>query len=424
MSKRRNPWWIPPVLGSVPDIEPRLVSLLGLVAFAIFFEQYDASMLTAALKHIATDLRIEEGDLGGFLGQIRLGALPALLLVPFADRLGRRKVFLIAVVGFSLGTLATGLAQTATQFLMIQMVARVFMTIGTAVSVVIITEEYPAIHRGWAIGMLGALSAGGQGLGAGLASFIEYLPFGWRTLYVIGVAPLAVLPALRRNMSETNRFRQHAEAHGLEQGSWYTPLLDLATHYPTRTALLGLTGFMFALGELPVFQMSSYFVQTRHGWSTGEYSLMFLIGGADGILGIVIAGRLADRIGRRVVGSIFLGLFPVFAIGFYRGPGWSLPIWWALFIFCTSAGGMTIRALSGELFPTSYRSTAAAWLSFAVTLGWWAGLQTMSSEALSGLELHNQISLIACTVFVSAALILGVPETAGRELEDISAQHR
>ena len=84
---RENPWWIPPFLGGVPDVEPRLVRLLGLVSLALFFEQYDNSMLTSALKYIADDLGMAEDQLGWFLALVRLGAVPAFLIVPFADAL-------------------------------------------------------------------------------------------------------------------------------------------------------------------------------------------------------------------------------------------------------------------------------------------------------------------------------------------------
>lgn len=418
--QNENPWWIPPFLGRVPQVEERLLTLLGLVSLAIFFEQYDASMLTAALKHLALDLEISEDNLGRYLGAIRIGALPALFFVPFADRFGRRRVFLVALIGFSLGTLASGLALDAYQFLAVQMVTRTFMTVGAAVAVVIVTEEYPALHRGWAVGMMGALSAAGQGLGAGLAAFIEVLPGGWRFLYIIGVAPLVLLPGLRRNLKETDRFERHAAAGNHRHESWYTPLVSLVMEYPRRTLVLGLVGFLFAIGELPVFQFSSYFVQTRHGWTTGQYSLMFLVGGLIGILGNVFAGRLGDRVGRRWVGSVFLALFPVFAALFYHGPGWTLPIAWALFIFCTTAGGVTIRALSTELFPTSYRSTAAAWLSFSITLGWAVGLWAVGAEPTAEVDLSTQISLIATAVLLAGGFVLLLPETAGRELEDIS----
>ncbi len=417
---RKNPWWIPLFLGRVPNIESRLLTVLGLVSLAIFFEQYDNSMLTAALKHLARDLDIQEENLGRYLGAIRLGALPALFFVPFADRFGRRRVFLVALIGFSVGTLASGLAQNAYQFLAIQMLTRTFMTVGTAVAVVIVTEEYPALHRGWAVGMMGALSAAGQGLGAGLAAFIEVLPGGWRFLYIVGAAPLALLPGLRKHLKETDRFTRHAASEDYREEAWYTPLKSLMLEYPRRTIVLGLVGFLFSIGELPVFQFSSYFVQTRHGWSTGQYSLMFLLGGTIGILGNVFAGRLGDRVGRRWVGAVFLTLFPVFAALFYHGPSWSLPIAWALFIFCTTAGGVTIRALSTELFPTSYRSTAAAWLSFSITVGWAAGLWAVGAEPTAEVDLATQISIISTSVFFAAALVLLLPETAGRELEEIS----
>src|SRR5215472_7802917 len=178
----RNPWWIPPFLGGVPDVPAPLVSLLGLVSLALFFEQYDNSMLTSALKFIASDLGVTEHHLGGFLALIKLGAVPAFLIVPFADRIGRRRVFLAAVLLFSLGTLLTAFTQTAGQFVVAQMVSRTFMLTASAVAFVIITEEFPALHRGWAIGMLGALSACGNGLGAALFAVIESLPYGWRAL--------------------------------------------------------------------------------------------------------------------------------------------------------------------------------------------------------------------------------------------------
>src|SRR5215510_13538605 len=118
----RNPWWIPPtLLGRVPEgIEPRTLSLLGFVSFALFFEQYDLSLLNNALKYITADLAIPETRLGFFQMWIRLGSLPALLLIPLADRLGRRRLFLVSVVGMSLGTLITAFSQSPLQLTLAQ----------------------------------------------------------------------------------------------------------------------------------------------------------------------------------------------------------------------------------------------------------------------------------------------------------------
>ncbi|MEO8603840.1 MAG: MFS transporter [bacterium] len=422
-SVTRNPWWIPPFLGGVPNVEPRLISLLGVVALALFFEQYDNSMLTAALKHIADDLNLPERSLGTFLALIRLGALPAIFIVPFADRLGRRRVFLAAVLLYSLGTLATAFARTPTEFVAAQTVSRTFMLTASALAFVIITEEYPALHRGWAIGMLGALASCGNGLGAGLYAAIDSLPYGWRTLYAIGIAPLLLLPLLRARIQETQRFTAHQAldvtargAGGGGFGGWLQPILHLARDYPGRALGIAVVGGLLSVGECAVFQFTGYYTQTVHGWSPGQFSLMFIGGGAVGIIGNVVAGRLGDRVGRRIIGFVFLALFPLFAWIFYHGPGWSLPIAWTLFVFCNTAGSVIVRAFSTELFPTSYRGTSAAWLSLIQTLGWAAGLALVSL----GTDIARTTSLIALVVLVAAFALLTLPETNQQELEAIS----
>jgi putative MFS transporter len=423
-----TPWWIPPFLGRAPALEPRLLRLLGLVALALFFEQYDMSMLTSALKFIAADLGIAEADLGGYLGAIRLGALPAFLVVPFADRIGRRRVFLACVVGVSLGTFLTAFARGPVDFVVLQMLTRGFILAGSAVAVVIVTEEFPAEHRGWGIGMLGALGSCGHGLGAALFAAIDVLPYGWRALYAIGLCPLLLLPFFRRGIEETGRFtRAVGSAHGLSGHGvgWYRPLIGLARTYPGRAAALALSGGLVAIGEAAVFQFPGYFTQTVHGWSPGQFSAMVILGGGVGIIGHVVAGRLGDRIGRRTVGAIFFGLFPFFAWTFYQGPGgWSIPIAWVLFVFCGTAGDVIVRALSTELFPTSHRGTAAGWLTLVQTLSWAAGLGLVGLGTDAPGDIARMTSLLSATVLVGGLALLLLPETRRRELETISAEYR
>ena len=416
-----NPWWIPPFLGGVPDVEPRLVRLLGLVALALFFESYDISMLTSALKFIAEDLGMPEDSLGGYLAVIRLGALPAILLVPFADRIGRRRVFLATVLGSGLCTVATAFVRTADEFVALQMLCRVFMVAGVAAALVIVTEEFPAEHRGWAIGMLGALAACGHGLGAILFSAIDALPYGWRFLYAVGVVPLLFLPRFRAEVPETARYTAHA-AKRIEDGSahWFAPLVSLARTYPSRALLLGLAAVLFAVGDSPVYQFTGYFTQTVHGWTPGQYATMVLVAGGIGIIGNVVAGRLGDRIGRRIVGAAFLCGFPAAAFLLYQGPGWAVPIGFATFVFCETAGTMIIRALSTELFPTSHRGTSAGWIAFVQTIGWAAGLALVGRGTQGGAEIATMTSLASLTALAGAVVLLLLPETGRRELETIS----
>jgi MFS family permease len=142
-ARPRNPWWIPPFLGRVPDIPQPQIRLLGSVGLALLFEQYDQSMLNTALKQIAESFAVGESDLGSMLGYVRLGALPAFLLIPWGDWLGRRRLFLISVIGLSLATVGSAFARDTMEFIALQMIGRAFMVTCSAMAFVIITEEFP-----------------------------------------------------------------------------------------------------------------------------------------------------------------------------------------------------------------------------------------------------------------------------------------
>lgn len=401
--------------------------LVGLVALGLFFEHYDLSLLGAALKHIAEDLGIATGDLGFYLGAVRVGGFAAFALVPLADRIGRRRLFLASLVGMSLGTLATGLAQTPLQFLACQVVARAFMLTAAAVGVVMLTEELPAEHRGWGIGILGALGACGAGLGALLFALVDVLPFGWRALYAIGVVPVLLLPVMRRTLVETERFRNHqrrrdAEGAGARGAGSLASLSALARAYPARAACVGLAGMLAALGTISVFQFASYFVQTSHGWAPWQYSVMTLAGGAVGIIGNVVAGRLGDVVGRRKVGAAAFTLYPLVALALYQGPSWVLIPCFAMVVFCASAGDVIVRAFSTELFPTSQRGAAGGWLTLLQSIGWIVGLWLVGAGIETDADLSTMVSAVATVVLGAALCLWLLPETRQQELEALSQE--
>lgn len=418
--KHRRPWWIPPLVGGpVPDVDPHLFTVLGLVTLALFFEAYDLSMLTAALPRMAADLGMSEAELPGRLATIRLGALPAFLLIPLTDRIGRRRMFLAAVIGVSIGTFLTAFAQTPAQWVFLQMAARPFVLTGAAVAIVIITEEFPAAHRGWAIGMMGALSSTGHGVGALLFAGIDHLPFGWRSMYALGALPLLMMPKFYRELQETKRFTAHRQ-QGTADAPWYAPILHLVHEYPRRTIGLIVAVIFVSIADAASFQFTSYFTSTVHDWTPAQYSTMVLFGGAIGILGNLAAGRLGDRFGRRLVGGTFMACFPIFVWAFYQGPSWILPPAWSMFVFCDTAAIVTLRALSTELFPTSHRGTAAGLISLVQTLALAAGLYAAGVGAHEPGAIARTVSWLSLASVGAALALTILPETNRRELETIS----
>ncbi len=207
----------------------------------------------------------------------------------------------------------------------------------------------------------------GYGLGAALYAAVDLLPFGWRTLYALGVLPLALLPLFRRELLETRRFEGAREALGAaaRRGgtfAWLASVSGLVREHPRRAIGVGLAGGLTAMGGLAFFQYASFFAQTMHGWAPGHYSLLVLGGGLLGVAGGAIGGRTADRIGRRRVGLGALVFVPGAASLYYLGPGWALPLGFAAFVLFSQAGDVVVRALAGELFPTDRRGAATGWL--------------------------------------------------------------
>jgi len=413
---------MPPFLGRVPQgLERSHVSLLGLIALGLLFEQYDLSIINSAIKHIADDLGMAVEDIGYYTGAVRLGGLLTFLLVPFADRVGRRRMFLLALVGMSVLTLATAFVLTPVQYVLVQVAARAFLFTASVLGVVILVEEFPAAHRGWGLGMLVAVSAFGYGIGTGLFAAVDALPFGWRALYAVGVGPLLLLPLFRRRLEETARFRRQSEEGEVSAG-WLTPIVKLARTHPTRAAAMGTAGFLGAVGTIGVFQYLSPYVQTVHGWAPWQFSAMVIGGGFLGILGNVVAGRLSDRIGRRRVGFVAFVLYPAAAYAIYHGAGHTLVLAWIALTFFGTAGDVVMRALSSEVFPTSHRSTAMGFMILLQSLGWSVGLVLVSAGAGAGLEVANMVSGMSLAMSLGAFAFLFVPESGRRELEEVARE--
>lgn len=422
-----NPWWLPPFLGRVPAVlEPAHLRLLGALALVFFFEEYDIAMLTAALRYIAADLRMAEAELGSYLGTIRLGAVGALLFVPLADRVGRRRVLLLSLVGCGLASGATAFAQTPQQFVGCQMVVRTFFVSGTAMCFTILIEEFPATVRGWGVGVLGALGATGHAFAALIFANIERLPHGWRSLYLVGLAPVLAFPWIRRSVPETARFekQQLARAHEAPGGwlSGFAPLAHLARRHPARAAGISLVAVGFAFGSVAAFQFTGYYTLGELGWEPWHYSAMFVLGGACGIVGSVAAGRLGDRFGRRLVGAAMCGGFPCFVALFYWGPGVLVPLGWIGFVFGSQGGRTVIRAFASELFPTDHRATATGWYNVIDTLGAASGLFLLGLAATQEGDLARITPFLALATLLGGLVLLRFPETRQRELESIHAE--
>jgi putative MFS transporter len=408
-------------LGRPQTMQPSQRRLLILLGAAFVLNSYDFGILALALPQIQADLGVPEAEASRLVAVARLGVLPALLLALVADGRGRRQLLVLTLIGFSVCTLLTAFARTAYEFMLLQFLARTFTAAEEMLSIVVITEEIDAEARGWAVGVLGAFGGAGHGLASLLYSQVEVLPHGWRSLYLLGAAPLLLLAWLRRSLPESRRFEQRRAARGGAAAGFFDPLRELARSHPGRLAMLcaAVVPFWFAASTGLAFM--SKFLQETHGYTPGTVAVLFLAGGAVAVLGNVVAGGWSDRFGRRPVLLGFLIANSAAVAGFYNAPGAWVPLFWIPLVFSFFAIDVLFTALGSELFPTAYRSTASAIRSFVGTGSAALGLFFEGYLfTLAGSHAGAITWMLASSVVTLAVVGLWLPETARRPLEEIA----
>lgn len=409
-------------LGRPPALTQRQWRVLGLVAMASFFEMYDVYLFTLTLKQIQADLALPEASLGILGSLVRLGAFPACIIAIMADRVGRRTVLLWTILAYTLFTGATACAPNAQTFVLLQFCARTFAVAETLMAVVVIAEEFGPAVRGWGIGAVGAIQTCGAGLAALLFMGVHVLPFGWRSLYLVGLVPLLLLAAWRRTLPETAHFVAHQARRGPGLPA-LQPLRDLVRMYPGRLGAVAAVVFILELAESPAVFFGPKYLQDVHGWTPAAIGLLTVAGGALAIVGNTAAGWGSDRWGRRRVALIFILGQAGLTLAYYSVSGSLLVATWIGRVFLALGANVTLNAFGVELFPTSYRATAAGVRLVCLTLGGSLGL--LLESLLYGVVASHWVTIRALTMLaLPGALLLALcfPETAGRRLDDIAPE--
>jgi MFS transporter, putative metabolite:H+ symporter len=411
---------LPFIVRQFPPFTPRQWRVFGIALTAGFFDNYDDALLSLALPQIQRGLAIAEGALGTMLSAIRMGYVISLFITPMADAFGRRRLLLYTIVGYTVFTGLSAVAAHQRQFVGAQFLARAFAGAESSTALVILAEEVDAAVRGWAIGMLDALVSTGYGLAAMVFALIKIVPYGWRGLYALALIPLVLIFPLRRTLPESRRFEHQAQL-GAARLHPLGSLALLVRLSPQRLTMVTAVTFLNSMGWSAAGLFFPKFLQQEHGWSPAQVSGLVVFGGVIGITGSIVAGRLSDRFGRRVMGSLFMFVAPLFAIAMYTVPGRAVIPAWIVRLFTQFASLVVLHAYGTELFPTSHRSAASSALTVAGTLGGASGL--LLESVLYGVtgSHSNAIRLLSLVSLVAAIIMfVSFPETAGRELEEIA----
>lgn len=391
-------------------------SLILLLGTAFLVSRYDFALLGLALPDIQRDLGVREDQLGAFIAYARLGAVAALPLALMADRMGRRRLLIATIAGFTFCSLATAFVSTWQQFAALQFAARAFTAADEMLSVVVVLEEVAARRRGWAVGVLAAMGGIGDGLAAALYPLADQMPGEWRALYVLAAVPLLLLAYVRRSLKETLRFETAASSGALGLGA----VAEAIAARPRRFAALVALSLSYHLPISAALSLMSKHLQGSFGYTPGQVALLFIGAGSFALTGNLFGGALADRLGRRNSLAIACIVLAAAFAGFYLGPAWSASVMWLVALTSFFASHAIFLAISGEAFPTVSRATIATLMIAVGALSSAIGLFA-EGWLYERLESHEGAIAALLPAFILAALVarMALPETGQHELEDL-----
>ncbi len=162
-------------------------AVLVAVSLAQITTVLDYYALSVALPQMAGDFHVRPTDLHWMLTGYLLGFAALLVLGGrLADRYGRKRVLLIGVATFGLGSALCGLAPTIPLLVAFRVIQGVGAALIVPASMAALVQAFPRERRGWAVGIVvGVTSAGtavGPFVGGALAGTL-----GWRSVFLINV---------------------------------------------------------------------------------------------------------------------------------------------------------------------------------------------------------------------------------------------
>jgi MFS family permease len=416
--------WLPPKLRPVVPMVWRQERVFLLVGAAALFAGFDQNIFGLAIPQIQASLSIPENMVGVTVAYFRVATLAALLVAAAADVVGRRRLLLVTILGQAIFTLLTAATGTYGQFVAAQFLTRVFGYAEEMLCFVVIAEEVSAGARGWANGTISAMDYTGAGLASLVFALVNFLPYGWRAIYVIGAAPIFLVAYLRRNLPETQRFamQESLQSFSTRSAAALALLRDMARQYPGRivTIVIAAAAFGFATG--PASVLSSKYLQDAYHYTPGQVTLLFIPGGFVGLGLAILTGRLSDRIGRKPVTFAIAIIAGAYFYLFYSGIAavW-MPMLWILSFFGFFCGEAMISGFALEIVPTHYRATVSG-LRYVVYIGMGAVSLTLEGRLFDHFHAHGPaIQTLLCTIPITLLALLFLPEPAGRTLEEMAS---
>jgi benzoate transport len=338
-----------------------------------------------ALSGPGTTFVITIGLVGMMIGALLVGTL--------TDLVGRRKALIGAVASFSLLTLLCAFAPNAAVFGVLRFLAGVGLGGCLPTAIAMVNEFSRSGRSGRATTTV--MTGYHVGAVATAALAIVVIPsLGWQWMFVIGGVPgLVLVPLMLRRLPESAAWlvargrRAEAEEVARRHGVDLAPAADAAVAdernagatatlrtlftpaYVRNTVAIGVASFM---GLLLVYGLNNWLptIMREADYELGAALAFLLVLNVGAIIGLLVAGTVADRIGARLAGIIwFTGAAVFLALLSIRLPTAGIYAMVFLTGCLVFSAQVLVYAFVSANHPPDVRATALGWSAGSGRIG-------------------------------------------------------
>jgi SP family sugar:H+ symporter-like MFS transporter len=443
--------------GSSQNSSNALVYFFGALGGMLF--GYDTGVISGAILFIEADLGLNAFYQGLVVSSLLLGAMAgAGVAGPLSDRLGRRRIIIIAAIIFTVGALGAALAPNVAVLVLFRIVLGVAVGAAALIVPLYLSEVAPTEIRG-AVSSLNQLMIVVGILIAYIVNALLAASEAWRTMLGLAVVPSLVLLVGMYFMPETPRWlvsrgrddeardvlRQTRDEEAVEREVTEIKeverdeeggLRELAAPWvrPALVVAVGLAIFQQIIGiNTIIYYAPTTLTEAGFGDQAATYANV-----AIGVLNVImtlVAIRLIDRSGRvpLLVGGLIGMIASLVVLGASslllpapQNPTDPLAI---ITLACLAAfiasfavsWGPTVWVMLPEILPLRIRGTA---MGLAIFLHWGANFAVSQTFPILLASVGAGVVFLGYAVVAVVALLFvrsRVTETKGRSLEEIEA---
>jgi MFS family permease len=414
MSKNRNlfGWW--------RQADPRSRRALIAASLGWMLDSFDIMMYALVLASLIRDLGMSK-ETAGFMGSLTLLASAAggMIFGVIADRFGRTLALRGSILIYSVFTAACGFARTVPMLAVFRICLGLGMGGEWASGAALVSETWPAEHRGKAMGFMQSFWAVGYAAAALVTGLILPL-WGWRAVFFVGVLPALLTFWIRAKVEEPEIWQR--------QKSLTAAVEKIKGPAVIRGRLLGITAAVTMMNAFTMFAWWGFNLwipgylslnqsQGGIGLGTRHMSTLVIFMQTGMWLGYITFGYISDSLGRKKTYVFYLiaASLLVLAYSGFRTP--MLLFFLGPFVAFFGTGYFSgFGAMTAELYPTRIRATAQG---FTYNIGRIASaIAPLAVGSLAQRRGFSVAFLLASGAFLLAALMwVWIPETRGRTLD-------